>query len=280
MTYREVARTILGFVLLLAELGHKQTHAGHYKKKRCYRPEEAPAKEREHARHATAEEHRTAEEHEWKNTRRMAYLTTLLAAVAVVLAYCSFDAAQRLSQDSHTTLLLSQSAFVYGIEPSILPAISGIDDALSIKAGLKNSGPTPAKNAVYKATCAVDPDYSTDFFPETLAKAVSRTALIGPSVILPIIPCTFSEQSLADIEANHRTLAVIGAIDYSDVVSPNTKHHSEFCYGFRFFGTIASGQASFLLCDHHNCADDECTNKTNIPYASPWLQPRTLLPGQ
>ena len=104
MSYRKISRAILGFAFLFIRSVYQQADTSHYKKKKRYRPKEAPAKRHENASHATDEEHRTAEEYQWRIDGHMAKLTTLFAFVAVVLTYCTLQATQEQVSDGHLAL--------------------------------------------------------------------------------------------------------------------------------------------------------------------------------
>lgn len=66
--YKKLAQALKAVASVLEEdaANEETVISGSYKKRRRYKPKEAPGKEYEFARHATEEEHRTTEELQWR----------------------------------------------------------------------------------------------------------------------------------------------------------------------------------------------------------------------
>lgn len=271
MPYRQIAGTLIGLAVLLWESADETAHCKRYKKRRRKRPKEAPAKKYEHAEHSTEEEHRTAEQHQWRTSIIVGQLTTIFAAVAVGLTYCTLQAtreqvqaAKQANSINQNVLAASVSSSVYFEDTFHIKDFVEVDGAMrsAILFGIGNSGASTTRHLTYQTTCRFSDRPIADPFDirALLPRPVHHLSLPPKGDPLRPIACTTDLSALNHLQLTNGWLYVFGLASYDDTVDETRSHRVEFC--LQTHGVILSPAGWHTTqdeCPRHNCTDNECS---------------------
>ena len=259
MPYRKIARAILS--LLLKELEEKpqpKPHGSNYTKQRRHEPKEAPAKKHQHAIHATEEEHRTEEEFQWRQNRNITVLTLIAAAAAIGVSTWTLVETRRQADDSHESLVLSESPFVYGNPPRFDPAKVEQKDVVRVSIPLGNSGNTPTRKLRFQILCEkageVTPRSLNGYYDRQITASLS---FFGPRAETTPIACDIPRDDWNSMHRKREGFFVYGRAEYYSVIDIHYKHVTQFCYEVEPSDDTTIGGFVFS-CPKHNCADEEC----------------------
>lgn len=144
---------------------------------------------------------------------------------------------------------------------------------------IENSGNTPTKNLHYLsiASCASNPlglgprqilacDFTHRGEPDDPELSVSHAgpqfrmsnAPLGPHASIPLGGIGVTDDFIKAIQKGYAWY-IYGVIRYNDVFPRSVSHVTKYCYQIRV-DLSAGGDAvpAYALCNHWNCADDEC----------------------
>ena len=263
MPYGKIAGAVLGLILIVGRSIYQETDGYHYKKKRRYKTEEAPAKKTR--KRQTRHRRRTSHSRRISVAHRWAYGEThdTVRCCAVVLTYCTFQASREQAQDGHTNLVLSEAAFIYGNPPKAENAAGQSPPSVLFLVPIGNSGSTQTRGLQYQIACTPAADFSQIDITHPEGRSVSEKLLLAPKAEISPVGCQIPYTALANIKTKGEALFIFGHATYFDVVTRTKRHETQFCYMEKLADVQASTFDGFATaCPSYNCADDECTDYT------------------
>jgi hypothetical protein len=125
---------------------------------------------------------------------------------------------------------------------------------------VENNGATQTKGAVSELWCVPDSFVNDDPMKNAGAGRIQR--FFGPKQKSGIGSCVYTPDELDEAKSNASHLHVAAKIIYTDTLGGEIPHITEFCVelvGIKGnFSKPEGGAISTLVCNSHNCADDEC----------------------
>jgi hypothetical protein len=126
---------------------------------------------------------------------------------------------------------------------------------------VENNGATQTKGALSEVWCVSDSFIGDDPMKSASGGPIKR--FFGPKQTSGIGTCPYSPQILSEAQSNSSHLRVAAKIIYRDTLSDKAVPHiTEFCAELvdieGDFSKPEGGHISTLVCNFHNCADDEC----------------------
>jgi hypothetical protein len=134
----------------------------------------------------------------------------------------------------------------------------------NLPVNVENNGATQTEHATSEIWCAHE-QFSVDNPMEKESSGEKINRFFGPHQSGGIGRCSYTPDELRDASNNTLYLFVAARMVYFDTITHHDIHVTEFCARLvnikgDFSHPISGSSAAMetLICDFHNCADDEC----------------------
>jgi hypothetical protein len=236
---------------------------------------------------ARQEKHRAAERAHWAHERFHNKIVTGFSAaaagaaiVAAIIAGWAYiqtkrqaDAAEEQTRVARNAAIVANRAIVlsntvqfitYGAKVDDPDGKGNVNPRWIVTPVIENIGNTPTRNMRYSSDFAMGGGMTAETFERQSPYSESFSpASIGPKGSITTVEFRAGPNLLIQIQQRNAFLGADGVIKYQDIFGGH--HLTEFCYTAQVppidFKNYPVGQAirtQSILCERHNCADDEC----------------------